>query len=502
MRGRALPSPSHQKRIALAFLGLLAAAAACQAGETAEPDGEGGSTGTKTTTSTDGGGPSTGSSGQGGNNFTTAMGGNGGEGGTIMNPCGTGCGDEEICGDGLDNNCNNVADELCPCKVGQSLSCFLGDSSYADSEGCFPGTMQCTENAVWGPCVGGAHANEMCFSANPAGCHAISAVPFQTADLRNGTGTFDDNADTEMFAVDCPPGVTPCPAVMGVSDFQALQSGEYTVTYTKTVSGNMDECTFPLFVGARGLRVELTWNYPSGFDTTDLDLHMLQPMSMGSLTSAGGPQDCGFINCKAFNFIDFPSGQEPQWFPPGNMPPDPVNWYDAPNDQEDLCYFAPQGAGAEWAAAGMGCHSPRLDLDNISCDPSVSDPNDFSYCAPENINVDFPPKNEWIRIGVHYYPGTSSFTGTTFPNVKIFCDGKQAAELGAFGFNNPESPVTWSLATAEDQMWIVADVLFREDECTKECIVQPIYANDASKTPLIVSDGAPFAPAYPPIPMP
>src|SRR5688572_30484759 len=131
MRGRALSSPSYQKRIVLASFGLLATAAACEAGQQADPDGTGGESTTKSVSST-GGDPSTGGSGQGGNNFTTGMGGSGGEGGTIINPCGTGCIDDEICGDGLDNNCNNTADEGCACKAGQSSSCFLGDSSYAD----------------------------------------------------------------------------------------------------------------------------------------------------------------------------------------------------------------------------------------------------------------------------------------------------------------------------------------------------------------------------------
>ncbi len=481
----------------------LSIAAACSAGYEDEVGGSNTGDTKSTGTASDGGAGGTGpaTTGQGGNNFTTGTG-MGGEGGTIMNPCGTQCGPEEICGDGIDNDCDDFADEDCPCEAGQSSSCFEGDPSYKDSPGCFPGTMQCIENGTWGPCMGGSHAHQMCFSSDPLGCHPISAVPFQTTDLKNGTGTFDDNADSEIFTVECPPGVMPCPSVMGASSYQALQSGEYTVTYTKTVNGQMEECEFPLYVGARGLRVELTWNYPPAFDSTDLDLHLHEPMTTTPFATSGAPQDCGYANCTAYNFLN-PFGTEPEWFPANNMPPDPVNWYDAPNDQEDLCYYAPQGAGAEWQQfpGPMGCHSPRLDLDNVSCDPSTSDPNSFSYCAPENINVDFPPKDQWMRIAVHYFPGTSSFTGTTYPNVKIFCDGKQAAELGTFGYNSPESPVTWSGALDQGKMWIVADVLFREDECKSECIVQPIYADDVQKTPRIVTDGTTnFAPPYPPLP--
>ncbi len=441
--------------------------------------------------------------GQGGVNFVTVTG-TGGAGGVIMNPCGSECGPEEICdgaGKGLDNDCDGEVDEGCPCNQGETSSCFKGDPSYEDAAGCFPGSMQCSELGTWGPCIGGNHATEVCFMGDPLGCHPISAVPFQTVDLKTGCGNFDDNAQAETFSVLCPPGINPCPAPNG-SMYQALQSGEYTVYYTKTVNGQMEECEFPLYVGARGLRVELTWNYPSGFDSTDLDLHMHEPMTTTPWATSGAPQDCGFANCTAYNFLN-PFGNQPEWFPPGNVPPDPVNWYDSPNDQEDLCYYAPQGAGQEWQfpPGPMGCHSPRLDLDNISCDPSVSDVNSGSFCAPENINVDFPPKEQWVRIAVHYYPGTSSFTGTTYPNVKIFCEGKPAAELGTFGFNTPEAPVQWSGASDQDKVWIVADVLFREDECNNECFVQPVYANEAQKTPLIVTDAeVTFYPPYPPIP--
>jgi hypothetical protein len=312
-------------------------------------------------------------------------------------------------------------------------------------------------------------------------------VPFQTVDLSTGCGNFDDNADSDLFEVECPPGVTPCPAPTGAA-LQPLQSGEYTITYTKTVGGNMESCTFPLYVGARGLRVELSWNYQSS-STIDLDLHMHEPQTTTPWATSGAPQDCGFANCKAFSYVGFPTGDEPEWFPPGNVPPDPVNWYEDPQFEGNSCYFAPQGAGDEWSAAMMGCHSPRLDLDNISCNPASTDPADFDFCAPENTNIDYPPKNQWIRVAVHYYQGTSSHTGTVRPNVKIFCDGALSAELGDQGFNDPPAPFVWTGPQDENDMWMVADVLFAEDECVKGCTVRPLYLNDDTnaKVPVVVT---------------
>jgi hypothetical protein len=100
---------------------------------------------------------------------------------------------------------------------------------------------------------------------------------------------------------------------------------------------------------------------------------------------------------------------------------------------------------------------------------------------------------------VHYYPGTSSFTGTVTPSVKIFCNGALAAELGELGYANP---VTLNGPADENKMWLVADVLFREDECVSECIVEPLKLAP-TENPVIFTAaqyGANAGPPYPPVP--
>jgi len=146
------------------------------------------------------------------------------------------------------------------------------------------------------------------------------------------------------------------------------------------------------------------------------------------------------------------------------------------------------------SSIGMGCHSPRLDLDDINCDPSVTDPDDFSFCAPENINVDYPPADQWMRIGVFRYPGTTTYTGAATPTVKIFCDGALAAELGPMGYATPVS-----LSQGDDgNVWLVADGLFHDDVCVKGCDVEPIQGG---AQPLILSNWeSQVGPASPPIP--
>ncbi|MBA2662214.1 MAG: hypothetical protein H0U74_07950 [Bradymonadaceae bacterium] len=74
--------------------------------------------------------------------------------GGVVNACG-GCGEisaVEICGDGLDNNCNGLVDEGCPC-TGSSQRCYLGPPDKAGIGVCAWGIQHCLGEA-WGPCTG------------------------------------------------------------------------------------------------------------------------------------------------------------------------------------------------------------------------------------------------------------------------------------------------------------------------------------------------------------
>lgn len=507
---------------------MVAAALAngCSAGNTPNPSGTGASGGS---------GGATSSSGTGGSHATStssSSSGQGGKGGDpiiIMDsgpedvvedipvdPCMSKCGMVELCDPshlGLDDDCDGLVDEDCGCVSGQAHFCFKGDPAYHNTAGCFDGTEVCNEQGKWGPCIGGVHAvaPDLCFNANPDACHAITAAPFAPVSLKTGTGNFSSGALTEMFTVACPPGVMPCPAVMAPDTFTALQSGEYTVTYTKTVQGdpNPKSCTYPLLVGSRGLRVELSWEHSAADSGVDLDLHVHQPNNNQPWgISPGVAQDCTWSNC-VFTDFDPPQGiGSPKWFAdPPAMPPTPVNWYLDPVFENNNCYFAPRGVGLDWQGLGMGCHNPRLDLDNITCQFGVTDPNNFSFCAPENVNVDFPPNGEWFRVGVHYY-SSHGLTYDVHPNIKIFCNGALAADLGPQGYYMPESPVTFQPSDGSsfggNRFWVVADVAFKADMCNNtQCVVRPVYSDPNAKTPFLTNDTAAttmFAPGYPPPP--
>lgn len=427
-----------------------------------------------------------------------------------VNPCGSECGPEELCDLnhlGLDDDCDGEVDETCPCIPGQARSCFMGDPSYRAAEGCFPGTALCDEIGTWGPCVGGRHATEGCFSDNPLGCHALRAAPFADVDLKEGTGTFSADAvpGSESWTVTCPAGIDPCPAVSGSDppdDFKPLQSGEYTVTYTKRLAdGTERSCEYALYVGARGLRVELEWEHDLGGDGVDLDLHVHRPNDTQPWAVAGSSNDCGYNNCTVESLA---SSSTLDWFSDSASPPAPVRWYKDPVDANNTCYFAPRGAGKAWRDLDQGCHNPRLDIDNIVCSPEVTDPNSADFCAPENINIDFPPIGEWIRIGVHYY-SAHGLRYDVHPRVKIYCHGALGADLGPFGFYDPEAPVTFTPEDATTRYWLVADVAFVDGgECGEDtCVVRPLYADEATRTPLLTTRSSvesSFGPAYPPPP--
>jgi hypothetical protein len=419
-------------------------------------------------------------------------------------PCVTGCGGEELCDAqhaGLDDNCDGAVDEGCLCTTGMVQSCFKGNPTYRDMPGCFPGTQHCTEFGTWGECIGGVHATDDCFQ-EVLGCHAITAYPFQTVNLKDGTGDFSNGATSESWVVDCPPGVSPCPGVSGsnpIDDFQPLQSGEYTVHYTRDPpNGDTSTCDYPLFVGAPGLRVELEWEHDLGGTGVDLDLHMHKPQDTTPWGGNSGTLvDCAWDNCVFHDFV--PQGVDaPNWFSSG-QPPQPVNWYLDPLTEKNTCYFAPRGVGAQWQTNGQGCHNPRLDLDNITCDPTVLDVNSSSFCAPENINIDYPPANQWIRIGVHYY-SSHGLAYDVRPRIRIFCDAAQIAELGPQGYN---TPVTFAPADTSTRFWLVADVRFLGDPCiSQKCEVRPLYYDEAAQTALLATVAqvqASYGPPYPPL---
>jgi len=62
----------------------------------------------------------------------------------------------EICGDGLDNNCNGEVDEGCSCGGKSEQECFRGpkDAVFNEKSICKKGKQVCINNEYWGECEG------------------------------------------------------------------------------------------------------------------------------------------------------------------------------------------------------------------------------------------------------------------------------------------------------------------------------------------------------------
>ncbi len=494
------------------LLGSLLIAACGGTGASADsggvPDpggaGGGGASGTAGAGGGQGGGASGGVAGGETGGFDPGGGasGSGAAGKPVQNTCTSVCGTVELCDDahlGFDDDCNGKVDEGCPCTPGQQHWCFPGDPSKHGDAGCTDGVEVCQADGTWGECTFGTtikSANPSCFGA--ATCTNLDVVPFATVALPKATQGFGADADpgSATYVVKCPPGVQTCPSVdtsTGTPTFQPLQSGEYPVTFTKTVAGVPHECKFSIFARAPGLRVELTWDNvgvesanPGGAKGPDLDLHVHRP---NTTTPWLGADDCSVDNCRIDQFAD---GTGPTWF---TDTADPHNWSKYADPSQNTCYFAPHGVGGQWKALGKGCHNPRLDLDTFACEKGVADPQDGNFCSPENVNFDEVPDKSWVRVAVAYF-GTCTKTLPTHPTVTIHCDGSPVASLGPVGF---DKPVTFEVADCGKKMWLAADVYVTKGECGIDCKVVPLH-KDAAKAPVILDKqvvAKSFGPAYP-----
>jgi len=144
----------------------------------------------------------------------------------------TGCVDDEICGDGLDADCDGNVDEGCGCTPGDTAVCFRGDSSFRGVGQCADGMMVCEgsfEFGEWGPCTGdvlpapeecdAAGVDEDCDGAPNDGCMCSDGDP----DLECGRDTGSCEAGVQRcvdgMRTDCEGAVGPGPeACNGIDD--------------------------------------------------------------------------------------------------------------------------------------------------------------------------------------------------------------------------------------------------------------------------------------------
>ena len=413
--------------------------------------------------------------------------------------CFPSCGDEELCGDGdgdgLDNDCDGQVDESCMCPaMDVRRSCFSGTPSQRNVGTCSDGILRCTEFRIWSECMGDqGPVEEVCDGADndcdgttdeslsgcdtPLSCPATQgAAPLSEYTL-NGRTIYEGPTQSRQWTVFCPPSVPSCPVARDPNaestSVYFLQSGSYRVRYSfTTMDGEELSCEWVIVVEGAGLRVEMQWDTQgAGAGDTDVDLHLhrrsTEPGSDEPETDFFTDDDCYFANCKATSYT-------------ADLR---VGWGIGDTDDLDACRQAPHGQGEEWVSRGS-CYNPRLDVDVVSCEPSVTEPTNPSFCSAENINIDNPPLGSPVRIMVNYF-SDHGYEGETKPTVSIFCGGELR---GRFGGDDGPTLTNGAGTGRENDSWLVADVILTRGECGEiQCEIAPLN---------IVQTGASFGPEW------
>jgi hypothetical protein len=173
-------------------------------------------------------------------------------------------------------------------------------------------------------------------------------------------------------------------------------------------------------VRAPGVRAELCWDTVGGQNSggNDIDLHFarLQGDSCGNnrgwdttCASGGVLEDCYYGSCQVA----------------------PINW-GYPDSPMAACH----GWGSKQLQAT--CPNPRLDRDNVTCDPTEQDLLNDTFCGPENINLDNPHDGDKFIVGVNHYANHNG-TSDAKLHVNLYCNGARVLSVGY----NPATGAQW-----------------------------------------------------------
>lgn len=287
-------------------------------------------------------------------------------------------------------------------------------------------------------------------------------------------------------------------------------SGDYYITgkfqYPDPASPDQlkeGQCTQVVKVRAPGLRVELCWpEVGPNKDDNDVDLHLSRLQN-----NPGGDGKHGWFTTAG----NAPNADDCYYSPNsacGNRYNTNGSTAITPSWYVDEITDEPGGVGVchgwgsrrfDGSVAGTtkrDCTSPRLDRDNISCNPTIEDPNapeqdikqqgenPNNFCGPENINLDAKVLTQGQRfaIGVQCYNCVQGKNGSgkpAHPRVNIYCDGE--LKLG-FGYDpsKPEGEAQSPALVTEGQtyhgsFWNVATVTWNGD-ASDPCAINPVEA--------------------------
>jgi hypothetical protein len=358
---------------------------------------------------------------------------------------------QEACGNGIDDNCNGMVDEGCPCTPGAIQTCFAGKPVQRHVGACTDGQQVCVGNpAAWGQCDNGIGPTvEKCDGLDnncngmvdeqltctvgltcpapgtlPEGhafdAYVIDGTRFFAGAVQSWTWGVSGGPCERLFASEGKPtSFTLTAADTATPTFTPSEAGDYTVHVAiMTAAGELLECTFIVHVAGKGLRIELCWDR-SG--ETDVDLHVHIPHATTDWFDSN--DDCYYINCagRSATHVDWQYAQSPLV----------------------ECVNGPEGDA--WTVLGT-CNNPRLDIDNISV-PG----------RPEDTNIDQPENGATYRVMANYFSGT----GATHPIANIYCQGHLVASFG----QAPDTVPGFDLAGQDisGSMWRIADITAHVD---------------------------------------
>jgi hypothetical protein len=105
----------------------------------------------------------------------------------------------EVCGDGLDNDCDGVTDDGCVCTPGSTGHCYEGPTGTAGVGACQPGILTCNADGTgFGPCTGQVTPGaEQCGDAVDNDCDGVTdegcvCTPGTTAACYSGPPSTED----------------------------------------------------------------------------------------------------------------------------------------------------------------------------------------------------------------------------------------------------------------------------------------------------------------------
>jgi hypothetical protein len=246
-------------------------------------------------------------------------------------------------------------------------------------------------------------------------------------------------------------------------------SGDYIVKSEFDLQGTHYECTVKVQVRAPGIRAELCWDTVGGNGSNDVDIHFARLQGNASCANHGWFLPCGDApnadDCYYSSSSGCTSGDDPGW--------------GYPNSNMKACHGWGSLRGDPGLPDTNPCTNPRLDRDNISCMPSVKDPNGglFSgeFCGPENVNHDKPKVGDRFVVGAQCYACVNGSHPKTHPHINIYCHGARKYSAGY----DPSVPGEQYPALVESgaddggSMWEAVVVTWKGD-LSDPCQIDPI----------------------------